>query len=404
MGWEPMIAPSILGQATLQAIKCLRSSGEKSVEKLMAILLSRLIGFPIRLCKSGYQAGIDALADLAEIPIAIEDKRYQSGSLDLRDLEGELAAAARTYPDLQLWVLAATVEVSPIQTQALWDTGENLGLAPLILDSAAARPELPEIASIVALCASAPDETFKAISTAEWLDDKLKAHIPPIDAVRADLETICALPRFTDWLNRFRAKLSELPLWSLLTNCQNRRFGQILEANAHVIFGTDFDARKLVPRTAKNDLNTWFATAMGSYDPEVGIVVGERYDGKTWLVYDWLKDHVSTLPAPVFFIGSNRGKNGAKDLREHILDDVKRVLPSYRRHAEALINRQRDRRAASRPWCLIVLDGLNEYGPNPQKWLEHLAWANGGNLGRLLRRRRSISHAASTWPCECGMV
>jgi hypothetical protein len=73
------MTPSILGQATLQAIKCLKESGEKSFEILTATLLSLLIGFPIRLCKSGYQAGIDAMADPAEIPVAVAAKRYQSG-------------------------------------------------------------------------------------------------------------------------------------------------------------------------------------------------------------------------------------------------------------------------------------------------------------------------------------
>jgi hypothetical protein len=209
---------SVLGQAPLQAIKCLKESGEKSFEKLTATLLSLFIGFPIRLCKSRYQAGTAAVADPAEIPVAIEDKRYQTGSLDLRDLEGELAAATRTYPDIQLWVLATTVEVNPFQEQALRNTGESLGLAVLILDSAAARPQLPEIELIVALCASAPDETLNAISTPEWLHAKLRVNMPPIDVVRAELETIRALPRFTEWLNRFRAELTDLPLWSLVTN------------------------------------------------------------------------------------------------------------------------------------------------------------------------------------------
>jgi len=212
------MTPSILGQATLQALKCLKESGETSFEKLTATLLSLLIGFPIRLCKSRYQAGTAAVADPAEIPVAIEDKRYQTGSLDLRDLEGELAAATRTYPDIQLWVLATTVEVNPFQEQALRNTGESLGLAVLILDSAAARPQLPEIELIVALCASAPDETLNAISTPEWLHAKLRVNMPPIDVVRAELETIRALPRFTEWLNRFRAELTDLPLWSLVTN------------------------------------------------------------------------------------------------------------------------------------------------------------------------------------------
>jgi hypothetical protein len=52
LGWESIMTPSILGQATLQALKCLKESGERSFEKLTATFLSLLIGFPIRLCKS----------------------------------------------------------------------------------------------------------------------------------------------------------------------------------------------------------------------------------------------------------------------------------------------------------------------------------------------------------------
>jgi hypothetical protein len=113
------MASSIPGQVTLQALKCLRPSGERSFEQLTATLLSLLIGFPIRLCKSGYQAGIDALADLAEIPIAIEDKRYQNGSLDLDKLQGKLLEAARTHHNLQLWILVATISLDAHSKDAL---------------------------------------------------------------------------------------------------------------------------------------------------------------------------------------------------------------------------------------------------------------------------------------------
>ena len=368
---------SVPGQATLQALKCLKESGETSFEKLTATLLSLLIGFPIKLCKSRYQGGTDAVADPAEIPVAIEDKRYQSGPLDLGNLEGKLAAAARTYPDIQLWVLATTVEVNPFQEQALRDTGENLGLAVLILDSAATRPQLPERASIVALYASARDETLKAISTPGWLDAKLRVKMPPIDVVRDELEKIRALPRFTEWLNRFRAKLTDLPLWSLVTNRQNCRLTQILAEDADTIFGADFDPSKLVPRTVRSEINRWFAAAMAAADPKLAVIVGERYDGKTWLVFDWLKDTLATLPVPVFFIGSKRGKSSAKDLADHVLEDIKRVLGSFERHASTTIKRQRDIKAGSTPWCVIILDGLNEYAPSPDRWLAHLTWATG---------------------------
>jgi hypothetical protein len=162
-----------------------------------------------------------------------------------------------------------------------------------------------------------------------------------------------------------------------MTTRQNRRLAQILEENAQTMFGTRFESNQLVPRTAKAEINTWFATAKQSSAPKIAIIIGERYDGKTWLTFEWLKENLGTLQIPVFFIASKHGMNSAKDLGDHIRDDIKRVLGSFERHAEAIIRRQRDLTAGSTPWCLIILDGLNEYGPNPQKWREHLAWASG---------------------------
>jgi hypothetical protein len=207
--------------------------------------------------------------------------------------------AANGHCRRQLWVLATSVEVNPFQEQALRDTGENVGLAVLSLDSAAARPELPEIASIVALCASAPDETLNALSRPEWRDAKLRVNVPPLDEARDELEKIRALPQFTEWLTHFRATLTGLPLWSPGIDRQNRRLSQNLEADADMSFGAEFDPRKLVPRTVGSELNTWFSAAMVTSD----------------------------------------------------------------------LRRQCDMKAGSTPWCVIVLDGLNEYAPNPDRWL-----------------------------------
>jgi hypothetical protein len=132
---------SNLGQKTLEAIKCLKASGEKSFEKLTAILLSRLVGIPVRLCKAGYQAGADALA---EIPFAIEDKRYQDDRLDQTELLGKLTDAARTHSNLQLWVLISTAALDALCRTALSETAELLRIGILILDRTAAEPELYE--------------------------------------------------------------------------------------------------------------------------------------------------------------------------------------------------------------------------------------------------------------------
>lgn len=364
-----------LGQTALQAIKCLKSSGDMGFERLTAILLSRLIGTPIRLCRAGYQGGVDAAG---EIPIAIEDKRYQKGRLDLRKLEGGLAAAARVYPDLQLWVLVTTVPVDVYSQAGLRETGENLGLAVLFLDSAAAEPDLPDIPSIVALCAIDPDETLQAIRSPDWLDSRRAAKMPPIASVEADLKAVRSISGFTRWVDRMRMELTEqLPLWQLVIQRQNQRLKKILEEDALHILGTAFDPKKLVSRSAKKAIDKWFAKEIAASDPEIAVVAGERFDGKTWCVFSWLEDHLESLSMPVFFIGSKRGMNSTKGLRDHILDEVRGVLGPFGRHAEAIVHRHSNTMVASTPWCLIVLDGMNEYGLSQQKCFEHLASARG---------------------------
>jgi len=368
---------SNLGDTTLQAIKGLKPSGDRSFEKLTAILLSNLLGINIRLCKSGYQAGTDALAD--DIPFAIEDKRYQDEKLNLRELEGELAAAARTYPDLQLWVLVTTTAVGAYDYTALNNTGEKLGLAILILDKTAAEPELSDLVSIVALCATDIETTLKAINDQDWLDSRYSGNMPPITAVEADLKTIQGIPRFSEWMNHLRRKLTDLPLWQLVVERQNSRLAKILEEDALVSLGTAFDPLKVIPRTAKNKINEWLAMAIKSPEPELAVVLGERFDGKTWCVFDWLKDNLRSLQIPVFFIASSRGMASTKKLYDHIYDDIKQVLGSFERHAEAIIRQRRGMMTDSTPWCLLILDGLNEYGPFPNNrcLLNHLTWANG---------------------------
>jgi len=353
----------------------LKAAGEKSFEALMAALLAQCIGKSIRLCKSGYQAGIDALV---ENPIALEMKRYESESrLDQRELQGEITEAARVYPHLQLWVLITTTVVDASTSQALRDSAASQGLSILILDNTAAQPALPQVPSIAAVCASYPEITLNAIASTDWHDRKNPSPMPPITEVHQELQAIRGLPDFLQWQERFRTELTALPLGPLVIERQNRRIDKLLQEEARTVFGTHFDASQVVPRTAKQQIEAWFQRVMGSTDPETAIVLGERYDGKTWCVFDWLKEHLPTLPVPVFVIGSHRGSNGTKELRDHILDDMKRVLAQYERHADAFLQRQLKAQHSKFPWSLIVLDGVNEYAPNSNKWFEHLAWANG---------------------------
>ena len=365
---------SNLGDITLRALRCLKDSGPTSFEQLTANLLSDLISFPVRLCKSGEQGGIDALA---EIPLAIEDKRFEESRLAEGELAEKLNAAAQSYPDLQLWILTTTTELSAQINQALRQKAETLGLGILVLDSASAQPQLLGIPTIAALAATNIAVTLQAVSDQNWWDRKKAVSMPQASEVECDLRSIEALSRFSEWVERLRTQLHELPLWQFVIERQNSRLLQLLTKGAHESFGTAFDPSSVVPRTAKSEINKWLDLAIKSHDPEIAVIQGDRYDGKTWCVFDWLKENLKTLPLPVFFIGSNRGIDSSKSLEIHILDEIKRSLGQFERHAETVVRRQRNAKAGETPWCLVILDGLNEYLPNFDKCLGHIFYASG---------------------------
>jgi hypothetical protein len=78
------------------------------------------------------------------------------------------------------------------------------------------------------------------------------------------------------------------------------------------------------------------------------------------------------LKVPVFFVGSTQG-DGLTRLDEMLGREVERSLGRYGRHAKALLDRHRRWAAGREPWCLLVLDGLNEYKNPSRPWRRHLS-------------------------------
>lgn len=229
----------LLGHKTIKALHGLKDAGEKSFEALIANLVAQYICKPIRLCKSGYQAGMDAVGD----SIALEMKRYgPETALKQRELQGEITDAALQHPQLELWVLITTQDVDAQLKLALEKSAASQGLFILILDNTAAQPELSQVSSVAALCACYPGTTLDAISDPDWHDTKQdRSSIPPISEVEEELRTIQALPGFPAWRTRFQQKLREPPLWSLMRERQNQRLAKLLQQESHITFGTHFD-------------------------------------------------------------------------------------------------------------------------------------------------------------------
>lgn len=358
-GWV-CLAKHMPGTLALEAIRSLSPTGVNGFEGLICHLLSCLSGKQFFLCKSGSQHGIDALAD--NIPVSIECKRYgEDNSLKLRELEGELAACARAYPRLQLWVLACSVKCSVQDREALRTTGENLGVATLILDASDASPELAGVPQIAALLAVDVRKTLSVLPQNQKLI---------LADIEKDIKTISTTPGFNQWYSDFKDKLLDSPIWSMAIRRHNTKLSKVIKGGNRVYLGTDFNEQTVITRTIQHDLDQWLQANFQDNREPLAVIQGERYDGKTWCVLNWLASQLPKISLPVFFIPSNIGMHPT-GLFEHFLSETKAALGSYVRHAESTLRRAMERRKINDPWCLLVVDGLNEY-PDPDRCIRNI--------------------------------
>lgn len=353
---------------TIDAMRTLRASGDRSFEELIARLLSRLSGERIRRCTAGTQGGVDALA---EIPFAIEDKRY-ARAVRSRDLEGGLTSAAGTHPDLQLWVLVATCAVGAQTRDAVVNAGLRQGVGVLILDASAAEPDLPGVSALALLAATDVGTTLEVLADPTWRTGR---RTPDVPAIRRELTAIRDFPNFAAWHARLRRELQELPTWRHLVRSQNAWLRSLIIGDAANAFGTRYEPAEAVPRAAEDDLTAWWDACANARACEVGVVTGDRYDGKTWLVYRWLSAALPRFSVPVFLLSSKQVQAAHGDLETLVVRQCERALGRFARHAPDVLARHRSRRSGAGPWCLVIIDGANEYVAAPEARAGAILWA-----------------------------
>lgn len=356
----------MLGKKTVQALLTRKASGPQSFEDLLRELLANLTGEPYYLSSSGWQGGIDGIAKGRAI--GFEAKRYGETDLDVRSLIGEIDQATRERPDLQLWILATTGDLTAQERRQLEDSAADHGLALLTLAEGDLSVPFHPLAG---LCAVEPERVCEVLLDPVWHDPKKDVAFS-IDEIRAELETIAAAPEFASFRIGLEKELRELPTWKIFVQRQNQRLKRIILEASKVELGTDFDRDRVIPRTVKAELDRWLGGASTSHEPHLGTILGERFDGKTWVVFDWLVDHLDSLDMPVFFLGSNQGDVPTR-LNDLLTSLIEEALGPYKRHATALLERHRRWSAGRTPWCLLILDGLNEYRGSPLPWMRHLS-------------------------------
>ncbi len=122
--------PDIGRTDLIDLLRELPATGENGFEGLIAALLEALTEQHFYLAKSGSQNGRDMSATRNSCGvIAVECKRYgKKSELDERSLLGEIAQAVRDIPDLDIWILATSREISSQLDSALrWQTVRVVG-------------------------------------------------------------------------------------------------------------------------------------------------------------------------------------------------------------------------------------------------------------------------------------
>ncbi|WP_188908334.1 hypothetical protein [Aureimonas endophytica] len=335
------------------------AAGPTGFEGLVADALVGFTGFTFRLAKSGLQFGRDAATTSSRFAIAMEAKRY-TNSVPLQELVGKSTLAAFALAEgVDLWVLAATVEVGETTERQLEQILDKGGISLLTLDWTAAG--LPPLAVLLA-------------AVRERVEAFAKLHLDPSKhaALAAGLADIAADPGFDASLAEIRDKLS--PGLLGLDACRH----------ANTAWANDtLGSRRLAQRQFSQFLVPLENRALTAERPTLRHSIGEAVDhartdaagdtlvlvaggegsGKTWAVTNWW---LSADPRPILLLSIGRIAEQLSPGTEPV--EMLARLAAHQsgpRDATAVARwRRRIERwsqgGRSRDAFVLVVDGLNE--------------------------------------------
>lgn len=348
-------------------LRRLQPSGPDGFEGLVAELLGRLTGRRYYLARSGAQAGCDLSSDRNRgNVIAVECKRYEAATaLGERDLLGELVQATMGFPDLDLWVLVATRDISSQLEVALAGAARELGVGVEIVSAGDGSPSSLEV-----LCAQTPEVVVRYAEPRVSREEK--------DDLTRELKDIALSPQFAESTDRLVQRFSSCVIgyddWRVQQNSWlMHRFSSKEESRAAFkqVLNIGEDGVSLVKRAAAwSNLDDWLSS-WGKTRARF-CLLGEEGDGKTWAVASWLAQRIQDDPdfPPTVFLPSHAAEHSnPKTLLCAVIE--RQLGSSHEKMWDRRLDRWMKRTKSDAPAMLLVLDGINERH-QPSWWRELL--------------------------------
>jgi len=336
------------------ALLKLHASGQDGFEGLIRDAYREATGISLRLQKTGAQHGVDAAPDDSDGDVAagIEAKRYrETTSLPLDELKSKLIdAATRKINPIDLWILAASKEVSGDDVSELRRIGDENGLGVLVLDW---RSDGDPTAPLPLLLTLAPNA--------------VRQHLG--GTIADTLSTLVAHPEYDAQKNKILHQLAcpDLGLSHAAKTVKDKISHTLrsrADAKAQLQNPVDLDepSRIWAPRNKHcKVIQEWRENAANT---PVCAIVGEEGAGKTWLMFDWWRrDTDSDYPLLIVWLS-------ARDVASGSIADVigaalaKWILLPNRDAAFWSTRVKRWRRThgsgSGVPFVWLMLDGVNE--------------------------------------------